>query len=174
MVFGARHIKGFDLFIILVTNKIVRTFFYARELIRYHYLINIYISYRDWTFGTIKPFFSISKSSNFRNSFWFILEKIVLLSGFLVLLRDPFYTTNILFLSAWTLSEPDDPPFFSFLIISIDFSIRKAFYFILDETVCYIYFNVFQLIQLNLLEFYWQDFSLLVLFLHQNLFLLIC
>ena len=60
--------------------------------------------------------------------------------------RAPFYTTNILVLTAWNLSESNNPLFFSFLIISINFSIRKAFYFILDEIAYYICFNALQLI----------------------------
>lgn len=60
-------------------------------------------------------------------------EKNISLSGFLLCQSTPFHTTNILLPSTRILWKSSDPIFFKVITISIDFSIRKAFYIIFDK-----------------------------------------
>ena len=47
-----------NLFIIIfVTNYVFKTFFTKRNLVKYHYFINIYIVYVKWIFGIVKSTF---------------------------------------------------------------------------------------------------------------------
>lgn len=78
-------------------------------------------------------YFSISTSSNFRNSLpilYLYQKKKNRLSGFLVHQITTLPSTNILLLSTYILSKSNDSTVFRIIIISINFSTGKAFYFI--------------------------------------------
>lgn len=76
-------------------------------------------------------YFSISTSSNFRNSLpiLYLYQKKNRLSGFLVH-QITYTSTNLLLLSTYILSKSNDSTIFRVIIISINFSTGKAFYFI--------------------------------------------
>ena len=113
------------------------------------------------------------------------IKKNISLSGFSLCQSTPFHTTNILLLSTRILSKSNDPSFFKVSIISKNFSIRRAFYFIFDKAgYCYwfllqlflvhcfllkhifgsifpVFFHVFSMFFVCLLQTYFEDILML-------------
>ena len=55
--FWKHYTLWLNFLIILVTNKVFKTFFTKRNLLTYHYFVNIYIPYNNWMLRIVKFMF---------------------------------------------------------------------------------------------------------------------